>query len=131
LVGTLRAESASVRDGVLTSTNASIALLEGSVELQLPETLALFAADAALFAGTPRGALHELARGPVVVLMNEQPTFATHRTGRIALSPSAALILGTPERIERQALDAIGPRVATHAAIGLAAVTILFVAMLA
>ncbi len=122
LVGTLRAETATVRDGVLTSSNASIALLEDSVELQLPETLALFAADVAL---------RELVRAPVVVLMNEQPTFATHRTGRIALSPSAELILGTPERIERQALDAIGPRVATHAAIGLAAVAILFVAMLA
>jgi hypothetical protein len=122
LVGTLRAETATVRDGVLTSSNASIALLEDSVELQLPETLALFAADVAL---------RELVRAPVVVLMNEQPTFATHRTGRIALSPSAELILGTPERIERQALDAIGPRVATHAAMGMVAVTLLFVAMFA
>lgn len=119
--GTMHAESAKVLDGVLRSSNASITILDGAVSLQLPESLALLAADEAL---------HEATHGPVTVLMHTQPEFATHRTGRVPLSPTAHVILGAPERIEHQALARITARIVPQLGLGIAAIAALLFAML-
>ena len=120
LVGTLSAAQARVVDGVLTTQHGVITLLEGGVEISLPETQALLAADALLKDST---------RCPVVVLMNTQPQFATHRTGSARLDPSAELILGEPARIEAQALERIATLVAPQVGLGVAVVLTLLIAM--
>ena len=119
--GTLHAESVKVRDGVLLSSNASITILDGAVSLQLPESLALLAADEAL---------HDATQSPVTVLMHGQPEFATHRTGRVPLASNAHVILGASERIEHQALSRITARIVPQAAYGIAAIALILSAML-
>lgn len=119
--GTLHAESANIRDGVLVSSNASITILDGAVSLQLPESLALLAADEAL---------QDPTQSLLTVLMHEQPEFATHRTGRVPLASTAHVILGARERIEHQALSRITARVVPQTAYAIAVIALLLSAML-
>lgn len=119
--GQFRAERAHVVSGVLASENAHISVLDGAVELALPESLELLAADLTL---------GEFTQCPAVVLMNEQPAFATHRSGRTPLAPLAQVILGDPQRIEAQAITLISASVSPQVMRGLALIAVLFLAML-